>query len=66
MRPRKAAQSELRSQLKDELTGILLWSDEALGVAGLPPAAEAKVRSICELAGRTRECLEDSKEESGK
>jgi hypothetical protein len=58
---RKAAESELRSQLKDELTGILLWSEQALGVAGLPPAAEAKLRAVCELACRMRERLDCEK-----
>ena len=51
---RKAVEWELRSQLKGELTGILLWTQQALSVPALPAAAETKLKSVYELADRMR------------
>ena len=51
---RSAAESELRSQLKGELTGILLWTQQALETPALPSAAEAKLKSVYEMADKIR------------
>jgi hypothetical protein len=48
------AARSLRNELKDDVTGILLSSQLALAVPSLPPAAEAKLRSVAELAERIR------------
>ncbi len=55
---RKAVEWELRSQLKGELTGILLWTQQAMSVPSLPAAAESKLKSVYELADRMRSRLE--------
>ncbi len=55
----KAAESQLRNELKDDITGILLASQLALSVRGLPTAAQAKIKSVCDLAQRMRSRLED-------
>lgn len=55
---RKAVEWELRSQLKGELTGILLWTQQAMAVPSLPAAAETKLKSVVELADRMRSRLE--------
>lgn len=55
---RKAVEWELRSQLKGELTGILLWTQQAMAVPALPAAAETKLKSVYELADRMRTRLE--------
>lgn len=51
---RRSVEWELRSQLKGDLTGILLSAQQALHVATLPSAAETKLKSVCELAERMR------------
>ncbi len=51
---RHAVEWELRSQLKGDLTGILLSAQQALAVPALPTAAESKLKSVCELADRMR------------
>lgn len=51
---RRSVEWELRSELKADLTGILLSAQQALAVATLPSAAEAKMKTICELADRMR------------
>ncbi len=51
---RRSVEWELRSLLKGDLTGILLSAQQALAVAPLPTAAEAKLKSVCELAERMR------------
>ena len=51
------AARSLRNALKDDVTGILLSSQLALAVPSLPPAAEAKLKSVCELAERIRSRL---------
>ena len=55
---RKAVAWELRSELKGELTGILLWTQQAMAVPSLPPSAETKLKSVVELADRIRARLE--------
>jgi hypothetical protein len=51
---RHAAESELRSQLKGEITGILLWTQQALETPALPSAAESKLKSVYEVADKIR------------
>lgn len=51
---RVSVEWELRSQLKADLTGILLSAQQALSVPALPSLAEAKLKSVCELADRMR------------
>ncbi len=48
----RAAVASLRSQLKDDATGILLSSQLALATPALPPAAQARLKSVCTLAER--------------
>lgn len=54
----QAAERILSSEIKDALTGILLTSQLALSEPALPPAAQAKLRSVCELAEQMRLRLE--------
>ena len=54
---RAAVESELRSQLRGELTGILLWTQQALEVPALPAGAQAKLKSVYEVADKMRERL---------
>jgi hypothetical protein len=51
---RRSVEWELRSQLKGDLTGILLSAQEALETPTLPGSAAAKLKSVCELADRMR------------
>ena len=51
---RRSVEWELRSQLKADLTGMLLSAQQALAVESLPSAAEAKLKTVCELADRMR------------
>ncbi len=51
---RNAAEADLRSQLRGELTGILLWTQQALEIPSLPSAAEAKLKSVYEVADKIR------------
>jgi hypothetical protein len=57
---RRTAIARLRSELNSTLTGILLSSQLALGVPGLPPDAEAKLRSVEGMAQTLRKQLESS------
>ena len=57
----QAAERILSSEIKDALTGILLSSQLALNEPALPPAAEAKLRSVCELAEQVRSRLEHAR-----
>ena len=57
----QAAERMLSSEIKDALTGILLTSQLALTEPALPPAAEAKLRSVCELAEQMRLRLEHAR-----
>ena len=54
---RRSVEWELRSQLKADLTGILLSAQQALSAPALPSVAEAKLKSVCELADRMRSRL---------
>jgi hypothetical protein len=54
---RTAVESDLRSQLRGELTGILLWTQQALEIPALPAAAEAKLKSVYEVADKMRSRL---------
>ena len=58
----KIAARSLRNELKDDVTGILLSSQLALAVPSLPPAAEAKLKSVAELAERIRARLAGASE----
>lgn len=51
---RRSVEWELRSQLKSDLTGILLSARQALDVPTLPGAAATKLKNVCELADRMR------------
>jgi len=51
---RRSVEWELRSQLKGDLTGILLAAQQALDVPTLPSPAATKIKSVCELADRMR------------
>jgi len=54
----REAESLLRSQLSEALTGILLSSQLALAVPALPAAAQARMRSVYQLAMAIRHRLE--------
>jgi hypothetical protein len=51
---RRSVEWELRSQLKGDLTGILLAAQQALDVPTLPGPAASKLKNVCELADRMR------------
>jgi len=51
---RKGAESALRSELKGSVTALLLSCEMALNVPNLPSAAEAKIRSVYDLAKEIR------------
>jgi hypothetical protein len=54
---RRAAERALWSELKENVTAMLLSCDLALGVPGVPSPAAEKIRSLHELACRIREQL---------
>jgi len=54
---RQEAQQNLRHELAETITALLLSCEMALQVPELPPIAEAKMRSVHELAGEMREKL---------
>jgi hypothetical protein len=54
----RAAESLLRSEIRDAVTGILLSSELALKVPELPYDAEEKLKSVCILASQIRSRLE--------
>jgi hypothetical protein len=54
---RHAAEFDLRGQLRDALTGILLSTQQALETPSLPSAAEAKLQVVCQMADKIRERL---------
>ncbi len=56
-RAREDAESRLRTELNEAVTGILLSSELALANPGLPGTAAAKIRSVYELAMSIRERL---------
>lgn len=51
---RKGAELALRSELKGNVTALLLSCEMALNVPNLPSAAEAKIRSVYDLAKEIR------------
>jgi DNA-binding NtrC family response regulator len=53
-----AAARTLRTELKGDITGILLSSQLALNDPGLPATAQARLRSVCTLAEKMRARLE--------
>ena len=55
---RRQAELGLRNQLNDSLTALLLSCELALAVPNLPPMAQAKIGSACELAKEIRARLE--------
>ena len=54
---RQAVEFDLRGELRGELTGILLWTQQALELPALPAAAESKLKSVYETADKIRERL---------
>ncbi len=54
----RAAESLLRSEIRDAVTGILLSTQLALKVPELPIDAEQKMKSVCNLATQIRSRLE--------
>jgi len=58
MRAVREAEANLRSQLTEALTGILLSSQLAMEVPAVPAAAQARLRSVYQLAMSMRERLE--------
>jgi hypothetical protein len=53
----RQAELALRNELKDSVTALLLSCELALGVPQVPPAAQVKMRSACELAKTIRSRL---------
>lgn len=53
----REAELALRNELKDSVTALLLSCELALGVPQVPAAAQAKMRSACELAKTIRSRL---------
>ncbi|HZQ91224.1 MAG TPA: hypothetical protein VFA60_05475 [Terriglobales bacterium] len=53
-----AAARTLRTELKGDITGILLSSQLALNDPALPATAQARLRSVCMLAEKMRARLE--------
>ena len=51
---RHSAECELLSQIKGDLTGILLSAEQALSCPGIPEASKGKLKTVCELATRMR------------
>jgi len=54
----REAEANLRSQLTEALTGILLSSQLAMEVPAVPAAAQARLRSVYQLAMSIRQRLE--------
>ncbi len=58
IRAAREAEANLRSQLTEALTGILLSSQLAMEVPAVPAAAQARLRSVYQLAMSIRQRLE--------
>jgi hypothetical protein len=58
LRAVREAEANLRSQLTEALTGILLSSQLAMEVPAVPAAAQARLRSVYQLAMSMRQRLE--------
>jgi DNA-binding NtrC family response regulator len=55
----RAAESQLRSEIRDAVTGILLSTELALRTPEIPPEAIEKLASVCQLASSIRSRLEN-------
>ena len=56
-RTREEVERQLRSELKEAVTGILLSAELALAVPALPSRAESKIRAVYDLAMSLRDRL---------
>jgi hypothetical protein len=54
----RAAESQLRSEIRDAVTGILLSAELAMRTPEVPPDALEKLTSVCQLATNIRARLE--------
>ncbi len=54
----RAAESQLRSEIRDAVTGILLSAQLAMRTPEMPPDAVEKLASVCQLASNIRARLE--------
>jgi len=54
----RAAESQLRSEIRDAVTGILLSTELAMRTPELPAEAIEKLASVCQLANGIRSRLE--------
>jgi len=54
----RAAESLLRSEIRDAVTGILLSTELAMRTPEMPPEAVEKLTSVCQLASSIRSRLE--------
>ncbi|HEU5450957.1 MAG TPA: hypothetical protein VFU76_03175 [Terriglobales bacterium] len=57
IKAQNAVRAELESQIKGELTGIMVASQMALYTPSLPPKAQSKMQEVFHLAERLRERL---------
>jgi hypothetical protein len=55
----RAAESQLRSEIRDAVTGILLSAELAMRVPEIPPDVLEKLTSVCQLASSVRARLEN-------
>ena len=55
----RAAESQLRSEIRDAVTGILLSTELAMRTPDMPSEAQDKLTSICQLASNIRSRLEN-------
>jgi CheY-like chemotaxis protein len=54
----RAAESQLRSEIRDAITGILLSTELAMRTPEIPADAIEKLTSVCQLASNVRNRLE--------
>ena len=54
----RAAESQLRSEIRDAVTGILLSAELAMRTPEIPADALEKLTSVCQLASTIRARLE--------
>jgi hypothetical protein len=54
----RAAESQLRSEIRDAVTGIMLSTELAMRTPEMPTDALEKLASVCQLAGNIRSRLE--------
>jgi hypothetical protein len=55
----RAAESQLRSEIRDAVTGILLSTELAMRTPEMPIEAVEKLTSVCQLANSIRSRLEN-------